>query len=133
MAFATYRHAAARPLHRGALVLLGDAAHSMNPHLGQGANLALEDAWVFARALADCGSFHEAARRFAAARAGKHAFYGGISRLLAPFFQSDGRIKAWGRDLALPIFPHLPGMRRQMALTVAGLKQGWLSFGESEV
>jgi salicylate hydroxylase len=35
-----------RPLHswtRGRLVLLGDAAHAMLPHLGQGANQAIED------------------------------------------------------------------------------------------
>ena len=36
--------------HRGRVVLLGDAAHATTPNLGQGANQALESAWV----LADC-------------------------------------------------------------------------------
>jgi 2-polyprenyl-6-methoxyphenol hydroxylase-like FAD-dependent oxidoreductase len=37
-----------RSYHRGAVALLGDAAHAMVPHLGQGANQAIEDAVVLA-------------------------------------------------------------------------------------
>jgi salicylate hydroxylase len=36
---------------KGALTLLGDAAHPMLPHLAQGAAQAIEDAWVLAAAL----------------------------------------------------------------------------------
>ncbi|MBW0088538.1 FAD-dependent monooxygenase [Pseudonocardia sp. KRD-184] len=45
------------PLHwsRGRSVLLGDAAHAMLPHHGQGANLTIEDAAVLARCIADAG------------------------------------------------------------------------------
>jgi salicylate hydroxylase len=38
---------------KGRAVLLGDACHAMPPHLGQGAGMAIEDALVLARALAD--------------------------------------------------------------------------------
>jgi salicylate hydroxylase len=38
---------------KGRAVLLGDACHAMPPHLGQGAGMAIEDAVVLARALAD--------------------------------------------------------------------------------
>ncbi|HEY0806181.1 MAG TPA: FAD-dependent monooxygenase [Pseudonocardiaceae bacterium] len=37
---------------RGRAVLIGDAAHTMLPHQGQGANQAIEDAFVLARCLA---------------------------------------------------------------------------------
>jgi salicylate hydroxylase len=38
---------------RGAVTLLGDAAHPMLPYLAQGAAMAIEDAWVLARALSE--------------------------------------------------------------------------------
>jgi salicylate hydroxylase len=39
--------------HRGRAVLLGDAAHGMMPHHGQGANTTFEDAVALAKALGD--------------------------------------------------------------------------------
>ncbi|EYD74473.1 Salicylate hydroxylase [Rubellimicrobium mesophilum DSM 19309] len=44
-----FRHPVADRWHDGRTVLLGDAAHPTLPFLAQGANLALEDAWVLAR------------------------------------------------------------------------------------
>jgi salicylate hydroxylase len=41
---------------RGRLALLGDAAHPMLPHLGQGANQSVEDAFALAAALRDASS-----------------------------------------------------------------------------
>ncbi|WP_435198189.1 FAD-dependent monooxygenase [Janibacter sp. GS2] len=38
--------------HRGRVVLLGDAAHALVPHHGQGANQAIEDTWALAEELA---------------------------------------------------------------------------------
>ncbi|MEP1767533.1 MAG: FAD-dependent monooxygenase [Sulfitobacter sp.] len=43
-----HRHPVARLWHRGGVALLGDAAHPTLPFLAQGANMALEDAWVLA-------------------------------------------------------------------------------------
>lgn len=39
------------PWHRGRVVLIGDAAHAITPHLGQGAAQAVEDAVVLAEEL----------------------------------------------------------------------------------
>jgi salicylate hydroxylase len=44
-----FRHEVAKRWSNGALVLLGDAAHPTLPFLAQGANLAIEDAFVLAR------------------------------------------------------------------------------------
>ncbi len=45
-----FRHPVADHWHSGRRAILGDAAHPTLPFLAQGANMALEDAWV----LADC-------------------------------------------------------------------------------
>ncbi len=47
-----FRHPVARGWGRDGLALAGDAAHPTLPFLAQGANLALEDAWVLAETLA---------------------------------------------------------------------------------
>ena len=44
------------PWHVGNAVVIGDAAHSSMPHLGQGASMALEDAVVLAELLDDDGA-----------------------------------------------------------------------------
>lgn len=44
-----FRHPVAERWHDGRTAILGDAAHPTLPFLAQGANLALEDAWVLAR------------------------------------------------------------------------------------
>ena len=53
-----FRHSVARQwqraLPRGAVAILGDAAHPTLPFLAQGASMALEDAWVLAQSLATC-------------------------------------------------------------------------------
>ena len=55
-----------RPLnswHRGRAVLLGDAAHAMLPHHGQGANQTIEDAAVLANCLVGAGDDLDGALR----------------------------------------------------------------------
>ncbi|WP_028934797.1 FAD-dependent monooxygenase [Pseudonocardia spinosispora] len=53
--WALHRLAPVRRWFRDRVVLLGDAAHAMLPHHGQGANQTIEDAAVLARCLAEAG------------------------------------------------------------------------------
>ena len=62
------RHPVAKTWHDGPLALLGDAAHPTLPFLAQGANMALEDAWVLAACLADDDSPIAAFTRYQATR-----------------------------------------------------------------
>ncbi len=77
-----FRHPVAPVWHRQGAVILGDAAHPMLPFLAQGANMALEDAWVLADCLAGGGDLaaYQAARqgrvqRVVAAAAGNARAY----------------------------------------------------------
>lgn len=54
--------------HTDSVVLMGDAAHSMLHHQGQGANSAIEDAGALADAIAQAGSVKEALALFQATR-----------------------------------------------------------------
>ncbi|WP_066303673.1 FAD-dependent monooxygenase [Bacillus sp. FJAT-29814] len=48
----------------GRIVLLGDAAHATTPNLGQGAGLAMEDAYVLARCLMTAGEIVTAFKEY---------------------------------------------------------------------
>src|SRR5262249_41331889 len=52
----------------GRIVLLGDACHPMRPFMAAGGAMAVEDAAILSRCLADAGEPAEAFRRFEATR-----------------------------------------------------------------
>lgn len=54
---------------QGRVTLLGDAAHPMLPHAGQGAAQALEDAVTLARALTACSAMEDGLRKYEHVRA----------------------------------------------------------------
>ncbi|MCU4653811.1 FAD-dependent monooxygenase [Roseibacterium sp. SDUM158016] len=63
-----FRHPVAPVWTGGRLALLGDAAHPTLPFLAQGANMALEDAWVLVRCLAEDTDTAAALAAYAALR-----------------------------------------------------------------
>ena len=56
------------------VVLIGDAAHALSPSFGQGANLAIEDAYVLAEELASTDDVDAALDAFVARREPRVAF-----------------------------------------------------------
>jgi len=63
-----FRHPVAPVWQDHRLVLLGDAAHPTLPFLAQGANMALEDAFVLARCLSEDAELRQALARYEALR-----------------------------------------------------------------
>lgn len=124
--FSTYRSTRMRSVVKGRVAFIGDAAHAMSPHLGQGTGLALADALGLARALEREADISAALARHAAARRSTIRYYSRLTAALTPFFQTSNRLLQLGRDLCLPVLPHVPFVSRQMLRTLAGEKRGWL-------
>ena len=125
--YATYRTARMKSVVDGRVVFVGDAAHATSPHLGQGLNLALQDALALTDQMQADVPVHDALKHYEQARRSTNGFYSVLTGTLTPFFQTSSRFQQLGRDLALPVMPHLPYVGKQMVYTMAGLKTGWLS------
>lgn len=82
----------------GRTVLIGDAAHSMSPQLGVGAQLAMEDASILASTIAEKGDLRAALRDYAQSRPRMLSRYQQASRWLTPLFQTENRLLASLRD-----------------------------------
>jgi 2-polyprenyl-6-methoxyphenol hydroxylase-like FAD-dependent oxidoreductase len=90
--------------HRGAVAILGDAAHAMTPHLGQGANQAMEDAATLAALVGpaqDSAEIATALARYTALRAPRGADMVRRSHRLGALTQTTSRPKAAARNLGM--------------------------------
>ncbi len=110
---------------RGRVVLVGDAAHAMSPHLGQGANLALQDAAGLVDAIGSGKNLEADLGRYQAARFGHVRMYSRFSRWMTPFFQSDQRAIAAVRDAGMPVVTGVPWMRERTLRVLRGEVRRW--------
>lgn len=124
----TYRSCFEQCCYKENIILIGDAAHSSSPHLGQGVNLALEDAFSLAQGFEKTSNIEEIFHTFQTRRYYKNRYYWQLTALLTSFFQSDYTLLAYPRNIALPIMPDLPFIGNQMSKTMAGLKNSWFDF-----
>ncbi len=121
MTMARYAHGTLMRPYTRDVVFIGDAAHRASPQLGQGANMALLDAWSLAEAVGSAnGDMAKAARTYAQARRWHVQAYQAMSKAFTPMYQSNSRILPVLRDRVLaPIAMH-PRMRRMLTRLVCG-------------
>ncbi|WP_454886454.1 FAD-dependent oxidoreductase [Sphingomonas oryzagri] len=121
LTFARYAHRTLPEPVEPAMIHLGDAWHSASPQLGQGANMALIDAYALALALRTTQDVDAAIGRAIALRRRHVRLYQWLTALFTPVYQSDGRALPFVRDrLVGPLSRLWPATRIQAAM-VAGL------------
>lgn len=120
LTFARYAHRTLGRPAEPALIHIGDAWHSTSPQLGQGANMALLDAWALAKALREDSHPDRALRRAVAMRRFHVRLYQALSALFTPAYQSDSRLLPFVRDRIVPPFGRLWPATRIQAAMVAG-------------
>jgi 2-polyprenyl-6-methoxyphenol hydroxylase-like FAD-dependent oxidoreductase len=121
LTFARYAHRTlARPAEP-ALVHIGDAWHSASPQLGQGANMALLDAWALAKGLADKDSVDEGVQRGIGLRRRHVLTYQWLTALFTPVYQSDSLLLPLVRDRLVGPMSKLWPVTTIQAAMVSGL------------
>ncbi|MCG7596046.1 FAD-dependent oxidoreductase [Mycobacterium sp. PSTR-4-N] len=119
-----YDRAAPRHWSRGPVVIVGDAAHPMRPHLGQGGCQGIEDAAVLARCVAQESDLASAFSAFAAFRRRRVRALvfeaAAIGRVLNARPAALGAAASWGTAL-LPerfVSAHLASIAARSAFAV---------------
>lgn len=112
-------HTLKMPVGRG-LAVIGDAAHSASPQLGQGANMALLDAAALAHAVGRSETVDDALDAYARARRLHVRVFQTLSFLFTPFYQSDSTLLPLLRDRLVATIAKIPPAPQFLASMVAG-------------
>jgi 2-polyprenyl-6-methoxyphenol hydroxylase-like FAD-dependent oxidoreductase len=100
---------------RGAVTLLGDAAHPMLPHAGQGAAQALEDAVAVGRVLTDASDVETALRRYEQVRAARTREIAAVARRNAQMGSIENPVARAARDVAIRFIPESVLLKQYVA------------------
>lgn len=90
--------------YKGRVCLIGDAAHGISPHIGQGAALALEDTVVLAELLKRHQDYQKAFELFQSLRQPRVEKIIASARKVGDTKTKTNPIAAWFRDRLLPYF-----------------------------
>lgn len=121
LTFARYAHRTAPSFSETALVHIGDAWHSASPQLGQGANMALLDAWALAYGLRNARTIPDGLRLAHGLRGDHVWLYQLITALFTPLYQSDKRWHAAVRDRIVAPLSRFGPIARIQAHLMSGL------------
>lgn len=120
LTLARYTHSTLRVPAGDGIAFIGDSAHSTNPQLGQGANMALLDAAALAFALETASSIPDALAAYVQRRRGHVRLYQFLSDALTPLYQSDSSIYPVLRDIGAGSLAKVPPMPWLLAKLVSG-------------
>jgi len=118
--FVRYQHTSMSRWRDGRAVFIGDAGHSMSPHLGQGVNLALADAQQLRISIRRSECVQQALDYYGRTRRRHVLTYAAVTFGLTPFFQSAYPLLGMARDLGLPLLPKVRPVRRLMLRALSG-------------
>ena len=121
LTFANYTHRTLTEPAEPGLIHIGDAWHSTSPQLGQGANMALLDAFALASGLREASAVGEGLAHAVALRRSHVRLYQAMSLVFTPVYQSDSRVIPWLRDRIVGPLAGLRVVSWLQATTVAGL------------
>ena len=117
LTFASYAHRTRKRPVGERIIAIGDAWHSASPQLGQGANMALLDAWSLARGLAEGRTLNEKLRLAIGWRSDHVWLYQWVTALFTPLYQSSTSWHPMLRDrLLAPLSKTWPTSKLQAQL-----------------
>ncbi|HSI02950.1 MAG TPA: FAD-dependent monooxygenase, partial [Myxococcota bacterium] len=118
--FATYTDVRMPRWDVGSVLYMGDCGHGMSPQLGQGANLALIDAYTLGEVLRSEPDLPSALTAYSRRRRFMLHYYQFVTRWLTPFFQSDTTLLGPLRDAMMGPLTRIPPLRWLMLQSMAG-------------
>ena len=120
-----YRIRASRWVAEGA-ALLGDAAHSFNPHVAQGRNQAMEDAVALSEAILRCFDSNDFSESmlgsYESVRKAKALVYEKLGDELTLFWNAGLQPLVWIRNRVFRQLHKKPKLMYKMLTTVSGVK-----------
>lgn len=112
--------------------LLGDAAHAVLPNLGQGAAMAIEDAFALASALCQGADFRQAHAGYVSVRSLRVRRVWKQSRLIGSVAQWQNPVASWFRNELVRMTPVCASRRRMTQLLEPGVALAERAFPPDE-